>query len=382
MARRPHQPRHGPASNAEANLPDFDHSNGLNPEDPGIRMLARAVAEVDPKALLLVHCGDLPGLRAGATRLILDVRERTGSGPSTCIADLGRANASAPPFGDQQFDAAVVWPRAHLGKDFSEECLATAALALREGGRLHCAVRKQKGGKSLGRIMRALLGDSAVDVVARDRGYHLWIGVRGREIDLALATELTTRTYEIRDPVLGELTLHSRPGVFSRRELDDGTRALLAVADALTSRGPKFPERVIDLCAGVGPLGLWAAAQSSSTRVLAVESNLRACALLRDNATTNGLAERVIVCEHDGLPELDAHPFMGRIELVLLNPPTHADPDTLLRLLNVRRWLAPGGRLLLVVNRPGRAVELLTRLGAEIDGGERDGYFILAARWD
>jgi 16S rRNA G1207 methylase RsmC len=348
-------------------------------------MLARAVAEIDPEQLLLVHCGDLPGLRGGATRLILDVRERTGS-VNRCIADLGRAEASSTPaFADLRFDAAVVWPRAHLGKDFSEECLATAALGLREGGRLYCAVRKQKGGKSLGRTMRALLGETAVEVGARDRGYHLWVGERGADLDPELALELTTQRYEVGDPMLGELALRSRPGVFSRRALDGGTRALLGVADAILRREPERPpKRVIDLCAGIGPLGLWAASRSSTTKVLAVESNLRACALLRENALAHGLAERVFVCEHDGLPELDAKvakSFVGRTELALLNPPTHADPDTLLRLFDLRRWLAPEGRLLLVVNRPGRAVELLTRLGAEIEGGEREGYFILSATW-
>ncbi|MFO7564160.1 MAG: methyltransferase [Enhygromyxa sp.] len=389
MARRPpgrHEARHrGPGANAaDADPADSGRPEGLNPDDPGVRMLSRAVAEVDPEALLLVHCGDLPGLRAGATRLILDVRERTGCGSSTCIADLGGGRGLRDG-AEGQFSAAVVWPRAHLGKDFSEECLATAALGLREGGRLYCAVRKQKGGKSLGRTMRALLGDAAVEVGARDRGYHLWIGERGPDFDLELATELTTRRYELRDPALGELTLYSRPGVFSRRELDGGTRALLAVADAVLERDfEEAPKRVVDLCAGIGPLGLWAAARSSATRVLAVESNLRACALLRENAAANGLSDRVSVCEHDGLPDPDAalaRPFAGRTELALLNPPTHADPDTLLRLLDFRRWLAPGGRLLLVVNRPGRAVELLTQLGAEIEGGERDGYFVLGARW-
>lgn len=372
-------------------------------------MLGQAVAAVDPSGLLLVHCGDLPGPRAGATRLILDVRERTGCidehaqvrGPSGamppatghhCIADLGRdpaAEVGAPlPFGDRRFDAAVVWPRAHLGKDFSEECLATAALSLRAGGKLYCAVRKQKGGKSLARTMKALLGDDAVAVEARDKGYHLWVGQR-REgeggLDAELAHELTSQRYMIGDPLLGELQLSSRPGVFSRQKLDAGTRALLAVADAMVRRDPsKPPRRVVDLCAGIGPLGLWAAARGPAVRVLAVESNIRACALLRDNAASNGLDAQVKVVEHDGMPALDlpaAKPFVGRTELALLNPPTHADPDTLLRLLDLRRWLAPDGRLLLVVNRPGRAVELLTRLGAEIDGGERDGYYVLSARW-
>jgi 16S rRNA G1207 methylase RsmC len=375
---------------------------GLNADDPGVRLLAEVARTIEPELLLLVHCGDLPGLRPGATRLILDVRERTGS-PHSLIPDLGRAHASAPlPFelGETaaRFAAAMVWPRAHLGKDFSEACLAIGALGLREGGRLYCAVRKQKGGKSLGRTMRALLGEE-VEVIARDRGYHLWTGVRGSDFDRELAEQLSTVSYEIRDPALGELVLDSRPGVFSRRELDGGTRALLAVADALAAR-ELAPTRVLDLCAGIGPLALWAASRwqaQPSLRVLAVESNLRACALLRANAQRNGLGAHVQVCEHDGLPRpstsegtigegaFDEGAFdegtFAPVDLVLLNPPTHADADTLQRLFDVRAWLRPGGRLLLVVNRPELAVRVLAELGAEIDGGERDGYFVIQARW-
>jgi 16S rRNA G1207 methylase RsmC len=348
---------------------------GLNADDPGVHLLAEVARKIEPDKLLLVHCGDLPGLRPGATRLILDVRERTGS-PHSLIPDLGRANASAPlPFAEKRFAAAMVWPRAHLGKDFSEACLAVGALGLREGGRLYCAVRKQKGGKSLGRTMRALLGED-VEVVARDRGYHLWTGTRGPGFDRELADQLSTVCYEIRDPALGELVLESRPGVFSRRELDGGTRALLAVADALAAR-ELMPTRVLDLCAGIGPLALWAASRFE-VEVLAVESNLRACALLRTNAERNGLDARVQVVEHDGLP---APELFDPVDLVLLNPPTHADAETLHRLLDVRAWLRPGGRLLLVVNRPQLAVRVLDELGAEIDGGERDGYFVLQARW-
>jgi 16S rRNA G1207 methylase RsmC len=358
---------------------------GLNTDDPGVHLLAKVAQTVEPEALLLAHCGDLPGLRAGATRLILDVRERTGS-PHSLIPDLGRVNASSPlPFGEARYAAAMVWPRAHLGKDFSEACLAIGALGLREGGRLYCAVRKQKGGKSLGKIMRALLGDDdreEVEVIARDRGYHLWTGARGPSFDRELAEQLSTMTYELRDPALGELVLDSRPGVFSRRELDGGTRALLEVADVIFGEaalaGEPMPTSILDLCAGIGPLALWAGSRWKQAEVLAVESNLRACALLRDNAERNNLAARVRVCEHDGLPSVDA---FAPVDLVLLNPPTHADAQTMQRLLDVRAWLRPGGRLLLVVSRPQQVARVLEELGAQLEGGERDGYFVMQARW-
>ena len=356
--------------------------DGLNPEDPGVRLLGRELASVDPHELLLVHCGDLPGLQAGATRLVLDVREPIGSA-HRCVPDVGARS----PIEASGFAAAALWPRAHLGKDFSERGLAIATLALREGGRVLCAVRKQKGGKSLARTMKALLGEANVQVIERERGYHLWVGTRGPDCDLALAEELLARSYEFEVAAgLGEpLRLLGRPGVFSRRGLDAGTQALLAVLAAVADADDRArlapPRRVIDLCAGLGPLGLSAARRWPTARVLAVESNLRAGALIRENAERNGLATRVEVIEHDGMPSGASESFRGA-DLALLNPPTHADPHTLTRLLDLRGWLGPGGRLLVVVNRPHPTVDILQeQLGAVVRGGERDGYFVLEARW-
>ena len=228
--------------------------------------------------------------------------------------------------------------------------------------------------------MRALLGEDAVEVLARERGYHLYRGTRGPSFNQDLADELSTRSYAITDPVLGALELRSRPGVFSRRELDGGTRALLHVADAMLDHaleaGGPIPRRVLDLCAGIGPLALWAAAQLEHAEVYAVESNLRACGLIRANAEANGLGERVHVFEHDGLPKLPAP-----VDLALVNPPTHADTETLARLIDLRPALAPGGQALFVVSRPDRTLRILAERGAELDGGERDGYFIIQARW-
>jgi 16S rRNA G1207 methylase RsmC len=352
--------------------------DGLNPDDPGVRLLGRELAPIDPRELLLVHCGDLPGLRPGATRLILDVREPEGSRHS-CVADV----AAGSPISEPRFMRAAVWPRAHLGKDFSERCLAIATLAVREGGRVLCAVRKQKGGKSLARTMKALLGEANVEVVERERGYHLWVGHRGPDCDLALIEELLARSYEFELGIgLAEpLALIGRPGVFSRRGLDDGTRALLevlaAVADADARAGRAAPQTVIDLCAGIGPLALTAARRWPRAQVIAVESNLRASALIRENAERNRLGDRVEVVEHDGLPS-----GLGKAELALLNPPTHADPHTLTRLLDLRSSLDRDGRLLVVVKRPHPTVDILQQqLGAVVRGGERDGYFVFEARW-
>jgi 16S rRNA G1207 methylase RsmC len=342
-------------------------SEGLREDDAGVRLLGRAVSGVDPAALLLVHCGDLPGVPAGAARLVLDVRERSGARGRAIDCTDEAAIAALP-----RMQHAAVWPRAHLGKDFTLSCLARGALALAQGGALWCSARKQKGAESLADAMAALLGN--VEIVERDRGYRLMRSVHEGHIDEAHARELIDRRYEIVDDALPGITLASAPGVFSRKALDEGTRALIEHADALAIT----PARIIDLCAGIGPLAIWAARRFDGARVLAVESNLVAGALLRSNADANGVGDRVVLSASDGLPA----PQGDRIELALVNPPTHAERSELVGLIaGLRAWMAPGGLALLVVSRAGVSSEGLREAGAAVAVRNAGAYSILEGRW-
>jgi len=339
--------------------------DGLNPDDPGIALLAAAVAGRPSREILLVCCGDVPGVGPEATRLVLDVRERAGA----VARAVGVDEEPRDGFGD-----AIVWPRPHLGKDFSAWCLARGALALRPGGTLWCAARKAKGAESLEGELRALLG--AVEVVGRDKGYRLVRAQRTAAFDEARARAAVAARYAIEDPALPGLVLASAPGVFSRRELDGGTRQLLEHAAARAST----PATVLDLGCGVWPLALWAATRWPTARVVAVDSNLRAVALARENAARHGLEGRVRVLASDGLPgEVSGiEPF----SLALVNPPTHAEPEVLGRLSeDLRRSLAPGGVAMLVVSRAGRMTEQLGRTGASVEAFTYPRFTVLEARW-
>ncbi len=337
-------------------------------------MLAAAAREVAPERLALVCGGALPGIRPGATRLITDVREEATVGerlvPFTFAAD---------PTLDGRFEAAVVWPRAHLGKDFSLACIARAALLLRPGGRLLCAVRKSKGGASMARAIDELLGDHST--LDRDRGYSLYMGEHPGSIDQEAARALLDVRYGIDDPLLGAPPLETTPGVFSRKHLDRGTRALLQHVASLAERGAlPEPRRVLDLCAGAGPLGLWAARRWADAEVTAVESNLLAVASLRANAAARGLlgaTPRLRIEAADGLAELSLPSF----DLALVNPPTHAGEDGLRQLLAPLPGLLRGGIALFVVNREGRLIGLLEELRATIEPLAVAGFSIVSARW-
>jgi len=353
-------------------------SEGLRSDDPGVLLLARAVAHADPQRILLCGGGDLPGLRTGATRLVTDVREM-GGGRSRAVAINDAAAIEALP----PVEHAVVWPRAHLGKDFTQLCLARGALALAEGGRLLCAVRKQKGAESLADFMAAMLGN--VDTIARDSGYRLLVSVYEGTRDDALARAAIDRRYVVADPRLGDLELTSAPGVFSRRELDAGTAVLIDHVAAWVEARSFVPRTAIDLCAGIGPLGLWAARRWPALEVLAVDSNLLAIDLLRANVHTAGLDGRITACLADGLPADPPAPWAarkGEVELALVNPPTHAERTQLAALLaGLREWLAPDAPAFVVVSRAGTAKDALKAAGAAVRETMIDGYAVLEARW-
>lgn len=350
--------------------------DGLNPDDPGISCLARAIAGRPSRELLLVCCGDVAGVGPEATRLVLDVREREGAVARTVGID-DEAQGLAGGFGD-----ALVWPRPHLGKDFSVWCLARGALALRPGGTLWCAARKAKGAESLEGELSAMMGE--LDVVARDKGYRLVRARRGAGFDEARARAHVAARYEIEDPALPGLSLVSAPGVFSRRELDGGTKQLLEHAAVRASEPGTEPSAVLDLGCGVGPLALWAARRWASARVVAVDSNLRAVALARENAARNGLEGRVRVLASDGLgADVVAREGLEPFSLALINPPTHAEPEVLGRLAaDLRRALASGGVAMLVVSRAGRMTEQLVRAAARVEAFEYPRFTVLEARWD
>lgn len=342
--------------------------DGLNADDPGVVLLDAAVRGLARSKVLLVCSGDLPNLDPEGPRLILDAREARHAGKG------------AVPFArwselDPQFEAAVVWPRAHLGKDFSQQCVAVASQALAPGGRLLCAVKKQKGADSIADFMGEVFGN--VRVQERTKGYRLLVSERG---DAVPRPEVLDRRYTITDPRLGDLQLQSAPGAFSRKGLDIGTQCLIDHVAKLDLA----PTRIVDVGAGVGPLSLWAATRWPEAQVVAVESNSVSAAMLRENVKAAGLHGRVFPMEHDGLPSTVAtiRPFVGTTDLTLTNPPTHADAKALDHLLGpLASWQKKGSKTYAVVNRPDMVATALRKAGAQVQAVQAQRFVILEATW-
>jgi tRNA1(Val) A37 N6-methylase TrmN6 len=138
-------------------------------------------------------------------------------------------------------------------------------------------------------------------------------------------------------------------------------------------------ERILDLGAGVGAVGLCLATRLPGCSVVGIELQSALAELAERNANLNGMADRVRTIVHDLARPLPAD--LGHFDHVVTNPPYLAaavadpSPDPSKALATVEssaglaRWLAvatsaaePAGTLLLI-HRSDRLDEILGHLG-------------------
>ena len=140
-----------------------------------------------------------------------------------------------------------------------------------------------------------------------------------------------------------DLTLCSLPGVFSHGKLDVGTQVLL---DHL----PKLTGKVLDFGCGCGVIGSRILQQNPKVQVSFSDVSRLATLATEQTLSTNGLPFEQVFTS-DGLSQVS-----GRYNHIVTNPPFHEGvktqyetTETLFR--NAKRFLKPGGSLILVANR-------------------------------
>lgn len=138
------------------------------------------------------------------------------------------------------------------------------------------------------------------------------------------------------------LTLITRPGVFSHRELDNGARQLLDAVDV-------YPEaRLLDIGCGSGAVAMGLAARDRTCSVHAIDSHARAIWCTAAGAKKNGLDNLTVELTHDGV--LAGGPTF---DMALANPPYYSDNVIAERFIQIGLSnLRSGGRLVLVTKQP------------------------------
>ena len=135
------------------------------------------------------------------------------------------------------------------------------------------------------------------------------------------------------------LTLQTDAGVFSRGELDAGTRILLS------SLPESLSGDVLDLGCGWGPVGICVALLNPACSVTFADVNRRALELTRGNAERYAVKGTLI--ESDGFAAIP-----GRFDHIITNPPIRAGKQVIYQMFaDSAKHLKPGGDLYLVIRK-------------------------------
>ena len=162
-------------------------------------------------------------------------------------------------------------------------------------------------------------------------------------------------------------------GVFSKGELDVGSRLLL---DAL----PAFTGDVLDIGCGWGAIGVAIAKANINAKVTMVDVNRRALDLCRQNCQRNGVTAEVI--ESDGMAEVMGHKF----DAIVTNPPIRAGKQVIYKMFaDAAQSLNLDGALYLVIRKQQGAescVKYLKTLFNEVEKLDKSGGFWVLKAYD
>jgi 16S rRNA (guanine1207-N2)-methyltransferase len=184
------------------------------------------------------------------------------------------------------------------------------------------------------------------------------------------------------NPKLWDYTLKSQTirfktdnGVFSKREVDFGSRLLIEAFTMPEVNGP-----VLDVGCGYGPIGLALAKHLENCTIHMVDVNERALVLAQENAEINKISN-VRIYGSDRLTAVGEKGFAA----ILTNPPIRAGKNIVHEIFEQSyEHLTVGGELWIVIQKKQgapSAIEKLSTLFDEVEVVEKSkGYFIICAK--
>ena len=163
------------------------------------------------------------------------------------------------------------------------------------------------------------------------------------------------------------LSFRTDAGVFSKGEVDTGTRLLL---EALPE---EMAGDILDLGCGWGAIGIAVKRKWPETRVMMADVNTRALELSRENAKLNRAG--VTCVESDGMAALAGKTF----DAVITNPPIRAGKQVIYKMFaDAAKSLNPGGALYLVIRKQQgaeSAVKYLQTICRSVEKLDKSGGF-------
>ena len=247
--------------------------------------------------------------------------------------------------------------------------ISLAKRSLKEHGNFYCITYTRAGAERHESIITEVFGDGNVDIMARGNGgYRIIKAVKESRGSEVLSTHSSNNTDF---SIFGiHFSLLTEPGLFSKDNLDTGTRFLLESVNLHSYN------RLLDLGCGWGPIGIIASTVNPRGSSVMVDIDRRAVDAARKNVIKLGLSNKVKVIATD-----DVRTVGGNFDLVLSNPPLHADTRALIEMFKrVRNVLGKKGEMYLVIEET-----YLDKFGQVLDDvfshhrivNHKDNYYIL-----
>ena len=170
--------------------------------------------------------------------------------------------------------------------------------------------------------------------------------------------------------ILGQqVSLETRPGLFSPEHVDRGTLAMLSHVKIASGM------RIMDLGCGCGVVGVVAAKIAGEENVFMSDADPMAVETARRNAERNGVSG-VHICVSDGFQSVDASGF----DLILSNPPYQTDFSVAKGFIEKGfNRLKIGGKLYMVTKRRAWYKNKMISVFGGVEIRETDGYYVFIA---
>jgi 16S rRNA (guanine1207-N2)-methyltransferase len=161
-------------------------------------------------------------------------------------------------------------------------------------------------------------------------------------------------------------------GVFSKREVDFGSRTLIENFEL-----PETEGNLLDVGCGYGPIGLALAKDFEDRMVHMIDVNERALSLANENAKANGI-QNVTIYQSDRYQNVKEKRFAA----ILTNPPIRAGKETVHSILSESYdYLADKGELWVVIQKKQgapSAMDKMEELFSNVEiAARKKGYYIL-----
>lgn len=170
-----------------------------------------------------------------------------------------------------------------------------------------------------------------------------------------------------------DFTFKTDAGVFSRDNLDFGTRVMLEALDL----DHLAPGDLLDLGSGYGPVGVIMGAMLPERTIYGVDVSERAIGLAKENAAYNKV-ENVVFSVSNAYEVIEKRDF----GVILTNPPVRAGKEVVHHFMSEAiHYLKPGGELYVVLQKKQGAPSAMKKMAEVFDNVEeierRKGYWIL-----